>query len=145
MKLLHFIEESNRIEGITRPVTSAEAEEFDRFMALPRVSMTDLGQFVSVYQPGGALRSKKGMDVLVGNYVAPPGGMDVLVELTRILDHLNNHRKTPYEIHVMYERLHPFTDGNGRSGRMIWAWQMGLSGLKLGFLHRFYYQTLEAG
>ena len=48
--------------------------------------------------------------------------------------------------HVEYETLHPFTDCNGRSGRMIWLWQMlkqdrlvaGLS-----FLHSWYYSSLE--
>ena len=52
----------------------------------------------------------------------------------------------PWVFHVQYERLHPFTDGNGRSGRALWAWQMmrRREGLALGFLHRFYYQTLVA-
>jgi len=38
-------------------------------------------------------------------------------------------------------------DGNGRTGRAIWAWQMqrlGRDPFALPFLHRFYYQTLEA-
>ena len=47
-----------------------------------------------------------------------------------------------------YETLHPFMDGNGRSGRILWAWQMIehniAPGLSLGFLHAYYYQTLAA-
>lgn len=43
------------------------------------------------------------------------------------------------------------TDGNGRSGRALWAWMMLCRGgsygrakvIELGFLHTFYYQTLE--
>ena len=39
-------------------------------------------------------------------------------------------------------------DGNGRSGRILWAWQMiehNINpGLSLGFLHTFYYQALSA-
>lgn len=42
--------------------------------------------------------------------------------------------------------LHPFMDGNGRTGRAVWAWAMQRDGqdpFALSFLHRFYYQTLE--
>ena len=55
---------------------------------------------------------------------------------------------TPFGIHLRYETLHPFMDGNGRSGRILWAWQMLhhdiAPGIRLGFLHAFYYQTLAA-
>jgi Fic family protein len=53
---------------------------------------------------------------------------------------------SPFAAHVRYEHLHPFTDGNGRSGRAIWAWQMlyqGRGEIPLGFLHHFYYQSIQ--
>ena len=51
-----------------------------------------------------------------------------------------------YVLHCRYESLHPFTDGNGRSGRALWLWMMGgIEEAPLGFLHTWYYQSLEAG
>ena len=143
-----FVIESNRIEGITREPTGAELDEFERFIDLPDVSIDDLTRFVRTYQPGAKLRDTPGLDVRVGNHVPPRGGTYIVIELGRIID-LANKTMAPevaHKIHIRYESLHPFTDGNGRSGRMLWAWMMGSSmALSLGFLHRFYYQTLDAG
>lgn len=136
---LRFIEESNRIEGIHRSVTLPELEEFHRFMALDDVTMADLEKFVSIYQPDAKLRTRPGMNVRVGNHIAPLGGANIGHALERILK--DKDIKGTYGAHVAYELLHPFTDGNGRSGRMLWLWMMREA--PLGFLHTFYYQALS--
>lgn len=137
---LDFIAESNRIEGITRQATNEEVAEFCRFMALPVVNREDLIQFVSVYQPGAVLRDRPGLNVRVGNHFPPLGGPHITRELDSIVN--DAHCCDPHSVHVRYETIHPFTDGNGRSGRMLWAWMM--KRFPLGFLHHFYYQTLAA-
>jgi Fic/DOC family len=134
-----FIEESNRIEGIVRPAKLAEIEEFKRFMALPYPGIDDLEQFVSIYEPGARLRDKPGMDVIVGNHRPTKGGPGVTGQLIALMAEIT--RMDAFNFHCHYERLHPFTDCNGRSGRMLWAWK--IRDLSLGFLHRFYYQTLS--
>ncbi len=139
---LKFIEESNRIEGIHRAPTKDEVKEFGRFMELTEITMNELIQFVSVYQPDAVLRSKIGLDVRIGRYYPPRGGLHIAENLQEILQKANDNRNS-YVIHDEYEELHPFTDCNGRSGRMLWAWQMGWDGLGLGFLHRWYYQSLD--
>jgi len=140
-----FVRESNKIEGIYRKPTPEELAEFDRFMGLDRTYVADMIQFVSVYHPNAVLRNLTGLDVRVGNHIAPSGGPDIELRLVNLLAGANKQPpcfSDPFEVHLEYETLHPFTDCNGRSGRMLWAWQM--RDLSLGFLHRFYYQTLGA-
>lgn len=133
-----FVVESNRIEGIHRSPTEAELDEFDRFMALSAVTIADLERFVAVYQPDARLRDKPGLNVRVGVHRPPSGGPHIRKSLQVLLDDLSTH--SAFQAHVRFESLHPFTDGNGRSGRALWAWQH--RDLSLGFLHRFYYQAL---
>lgn len=146
-QLIKFIQESNKIEGITGIVRTVEVEAFNNFLKLSKIEIGNLDALVHVFQSDANLRINVGDNVFVGNYYPPPGGVRIKKELEEILNKVNRFVWTPFKTHIVYENLHPFTDGNGRSGRALWAWQM-LKGdyeprLDLGFLHAFYYQTLQ--
>lgn len=144
--LIGWIAESNKIEGIKRPPTDAEIAAHEKFIVLPEVTVDAMREFVSVIAPGKPLRSRTGLNVYVGNHVPPPGGPEIPARLEDILDDAAD--GDPYLIHQRYETLHPFMDGNGRSGRVLWLWMMrqrdGMQfALTLGFLHAWYYQSLQ--
>ncbi len=140
MNKIEFINESNRIEGIHGGPALSEIHEFDRFMALESVTISDLEHFVSIYQPNAVLRTMPHLNARVGIHTAPQGGEGIVYALNEILSSMT--KVGAYHTHVKYEILHPFTDCNGRSGRMLWMWQMRQA--PLGFLHHFYYQSLSA-
>lgn len=142
-----FLTESNRIEGIVR-LRPAELAAATEFLSREEIDAYALGRYVQVAQPNARLRSIHGLDVMVGNHLPIPGGPEVLKRLERLLHWANteNHDETAvWATHCLYETLHPFTDGNGRSGRLLWAWMMLRHGYQLQrqFLHQWYYQSLR--
>lgn len=141
-KLIRFQTESNLIEGIDRPVTDAEIYALKAFMHVDKVTVSVLEAYVDIIQPGAKLRDQPGMNVRIGNHWPRSGGPGVRTHLEAILFDTG---LSAFERHQRYERLHPFMDGNGRSGRALWLRDMGGSWLSSGmcFLHQFYYQSLS--
>lgn len=143
--LRDFVRESNRIEGIHREPTNDELSAHITTLDAEAITLWDVSRFVGVIQPGAVLRDRSGLDVRVGSHYPPRGGPEIAAELSSLLaaDGL-----TSFDFHRRYESLHPYTDGNGRSGRALWLRTMdrrGQLGLaqKFGFLHCWYYQSLE--
>jgi hypothetical protein len=151
-QLVAFVFESNRIEGIEREPTDLELVAHYEFMMLKVPLLDALVNFVRTVEPSAVLRDRPGLDVQVGDYVAPPGGFMIRERLDGLLHCITRNASntralySPWLAHVEYEKLHPFMDGNGRSGRALWLWQMYDQNHEVprrGFLHEFYYQTLE--
>ena len=137
-----FIEESNRIEGI-EGVSDSDVLAHAALLAAGSIDVEALALFVKVIQPDAVLRDHEGLDVVVGNHLPPPGSPLIRHKLETLL--IDIRYITPYKFHQRYENLHPFTDGNGRSGRALWLKMMGgISKVPLGFLHSWYYQSLQA-
>lgn len=144
MNTFDKVRESNRIEGILKDPTPTEIAEHERFVALERITINELEHFVKIYQPNAVIRDRSGLDVSVGGHIPPRGGANVRILLDALLFEIAAERLDAWQAHVKYEALHPFTDGNGRSGRALWYWMMvGDGRANLGFLHAFYYQTLQ--
>lgn len=145
--LSEYVRESNRIEGIWRDLSPAEITAHETLLRLyPEITVDDLVRFVEVIQPDAELRDKPHLNVRVGNHIAPQGGPQIVESLKTLLSGALT--DDPYTVHQVYEHLHPFTDGNGRSGRALWLWMMVRNGhtsraLELGFLHNWYYQSLS--
>lgn len=140
-RLKECAKESNRIEGIT----NAEAneimfEKLEAFLKLEELTLDNVCDF----NDWGILREMEGMNVSVGGRLCLPGGRQVKSYLELIISTVD--KRNAYKNHLDFEKLHPFTDGNGRTGRAISLWQMVRQhdyDLSLGFLHQFYYQALS--
>lgn len=81
-------------------------------------------------------------NVRVGEYVAPPfeAVPELMKKYWRALPELDS-----WQAHNKFQKIHPFVDLNGRTGRLIWLWKAideGYAGQR-SFLHQFYYSTLS--
>lgn len=141
-----FILESNEIEEIEKNEYDHEKqkEAIKKFILKKKIKIDDIIRLTSIF--GGRIRDQEGMNVKVGSYIPPRGGAKIVERLKRIISVIDR-SSNPYLTHRRYQKLHPFTDGNGRSGRAIWLRMMyRINGVpRYGFLHSHYYQALENG
>lgn len=148
-KLYKFAVESNRIENIVdEKCHSIHAAALKKFLKAKLITADELQIFVSTIEPeNGILRTQSNHRVWIGGHEAP-SAVTAQFRLKNLLNEISKevYNREPWECHNEYENIHPFIDGNGRSGRALWLWQMINQynyDLRFNFLHMFYYQTLQ--
>lgn len=84
--------------------------------------------------PGTSLKNAKTGEVI---YTPPQDPSEIIQLMTNLEQYINNHELESYDplvkmaiIHFQFESIHPFYDGNGRTGRIINILYLILSGLQ---------------
>jgi len=121
------IHESNLIEGIDDPKEDKQSmvawkwlkrqKKIGHYEILKVQKMITINQTNLFSNERGYYRDLAKVNVTVGGHVPPNYNLVPCLMDNWVLDFQDS--VEPMEMHIRFEKIHPFVDGNGRTGRML--------------------------
>jgi Fic family protein len=131
-----WIRQSNLIESIDDPI--ADQDSFDAWRMFTEQKKLSVKNILQCHEHilwrlnkriAGQLRK---VNVRVGYRICPDyKGVPNLMRRWLTVYGRTDNFETIREAHIVFERIHPFEDGNGRTGRMVMNWMLLKAGLDI--------------
>lgn len=129
-----YLRDSNEIEDVTDDQAHRQADEAWRWLRnqtkLSHSLIKEVHTTLLEHRQPDIAGDYRDQQVYVGNYEAPPA--DQVKDLMTTWINADP-PKTSIDLlkrHIEFERIHPFPDGNGRVGRLLYAWEALQIGLE---------------
>ncbi len=125
MDVERYIEESNAIEGVFNDAAVQQSLEAWRFLEdqdeLSHEVVKETHRLILKNRQPEVAGKYRDVQVVVGNDRPPaPGRVPGL--MSDLLERKPSSGEEAVRWHVEFEKIHPFRDGNGRVGRMMYWW-----------------------
>ena len=135
-KAIDFLKESNLIESVNDEDSLQQAIYAWNYLCeqkeLTLGVVLKLHKILMLHQP--LMPDERGYFRTVPVYIGGHEAMQhefIRENLTILLEDMNYVPKDWKNHHIVYEAIHPFVDGNGRTGRMFMNWERMKAGLKI--------------
>ncbi len=155
MDIAQFLKESDEIEGIFNPLAEYEAALQGSFPVEDPTYVSDhvyaflyavhnknsapdiyganqihkrlmIGSKINIHEIGQFRRCQ----VFIGGHV-PPRAEVLYYSMANWQEMVRDIKSNPLDNHKKFEYIHPYVDGNGRTGRILWAWDRMRRGLSV--------------
>lgn len=135
-----FLQESNYIENEYSDRAFIDAlNAWRRILKVDTLTMYDIlkcHEVLMIHLNPSIAGDFRFLNVRVGSFYAPDY-REVRKLMTKwLIEHGDaNTQEGIKQAHIAFEKIHPFEDGNGRTGRIIMNWQRTKNGLPLEIIH----------
>lgn len=135
MKVKDWIRESNLIEGVDSSVEDARSQRAWNWLLkqdlLLGETILELHRRIMRYHLWKEAGRWRTCGVMVGGRVCPPWREVPSLHMMWLATWFAaNTEERIKQAHIIWEKIHPFVDGNGRTGRMIMNFQRVKAGLE---------------
>lgn len=120
-----YLRESNAIEGVHDEAALSQAKEAWEYLktqdTLTHETLKRVHELLLCNRQPDIAGEYRNVNVYVGNDTPPsPGALDKYME--KLLTIEVDSALAALQWHVKFEKIHPFEDGNGRVGRLVYLW-----------------------
>lgn len=125
--MIEHIRESNLIENIDDPKEDQQSLVAWKYIeAVKNINETNLLTLHKMITKDQLSKEESGhfrkIQVYVGDYIPPASTLVPHLIGNWLIDLKFLEKYTPKDMHIKFEKIHPFVDGNGRVGRMLMWW-----------------------